>query len=499
MALIRDQGTYAASVALSFGLFKENRIMKRYIVTGILLLLVCCIFATQNIAAKIGDREYSETEFEQGFAAYLEYQRLPQELSKADSLALYERYFEELIAKYIYDHAIKERGIQLSLYELEEMIRAHPPKSVQSIPELLTDGQFDQAKYEQALKERTDFKLSIMEYARAIYEYRKLLDTIRAEATIDEDAIKSEWLAQTQTADAQIIYFDYTKLDSIQVDEAEMREYYQDNILDYKRENGRSLYFVRFAGASSREDFAKLDEMRAKSDSLYLLAKASNLPEAAQQMNLTLQESQMFSPQDLIIRGIGREPDLIQKAFAEPVGTVLEPQYNRIGDIFVCQIAQSAEEYYIPFEVVRGTLELRLRSIARQAAMKKIVHEFIHKYHASEYLDAAQNMGLTVIEQTDISLDSQISGIGKVDTLTKTILSTPENSFSPLIENNGFFYLAYVQKHNRRSEEDWQQHKDEILEQAWQEAQNNHLDNWYRQQKSELDILYPQKLQILQR
>jgi hypothetical protein len=473
--------------------------MKQYMIMAVLLLLVTLMAAQNDLAARIGERSYSKSELEQGFAAYLEYQNLPAELSDADSLALYERYFDELIAMYIYDQAIAEKGIHLSPSELQTEITRNPPAGVQTIPELLTDGRFDQKKYEQALQERPEFKLSIMEYSRDIYEYRKLLDRIKAEASIDVDSIKAKWLAQEQSADAEIIYFDYTKLDIGEVAEDEIRELYQERKAEYRRENGRSLYYVRFAGASSRESAGRLDEIQAQSEQLYEAAQSSGLQDAALELGLPLQESQMFSADDSLIRGIGRQPGLISKAFTHPIGTVFEPLHSPMGDIFVCEIANNAEEYYIPFEVERGTLEIWLKSAKRQAAMQDYVHDFIRKHRSTEYLQSARDEGLMVIRQQGIKADSHIETIGRVEALNRTILSTPEGEFTPLIEHNGFFYLAYVQKRHRRSEQAWLQQKDAILEQARHKAQQQYLDDWYLQQKASLDIQYPKGLASAQK
>jgi hypothetical protein len=55
--------------------------MHRYIILILLVLMLSQILATVNVAAKIGEREYSEKELADGFAAYLEYQHIPYTLN----------------------------------------------------------------------------------------------------------------------------------------------------------------------------------------------------------------------------------------------------------------------------------------------------------------------------------------------------------------------------------------------------------------------------------
>lgn len=469
--------------------------MKKDLLYILLLGLLLGSCAQLKAQARIGDKSYTESELTEGFAAYLEYRGSTESLSPADSLALYGSFFDELIAMYIYDQAMSEYAIHVSPKELEDEIKANPPHGVRQIPELMTNGVFDRKKYEQALKDNPQFKQDIMSYSRDVFGYHKLLGTIRTEARIDTVKIKRDWLSQAHQAEAEIIYFDYNKLQDINVEDSEVREYYEQiKQAEYWREQGRSLFFVRFASGSERANAHRLDEIEAQREQLYQSAQKLGLRAAALAMDLPLQESQFFSATDEIIRGIGRAKDLVEQSFASPIGTLLEPYPTPMKDVYICEIAQSVPEYYIPFEVESSLLKLRLRSLKRQAALQDIVQNFIRQHKAKNYLKAAKDEGLTVIQAADITLDSVIKGLGSIEPLNRAILTTTEGDFTPLIEHHGFYYLAKVGAHQRAAEEDWLLQKEDVFLKVRQRAEDQYLDEWYLKQKAEIEIQYPQGL-----
>ncbi|HQQ67473.1 MAG TPA: hypothetical protein PLX77_01465, partial [Candidatus Cloacimonadota bacterium] len=310
--------------------------MHRYIILISLVLMLSQVLAGVNVAAKIGEREYGEKELADGFSAYLEYQHIPYTLTAADSLKLYEQYFDELVAMYIYDHAIKNGDVKIRANDLEVYIERNPPQGVQGIPELKTDGKFDMDKYHKALMERPSFRQEILDYSRDVFTYHVLLESIRSRASVDEDSLRTAWLRSGTTADASIIYFDSGRYRNLKADEATVRALYEEiKDREYRKTDGRSLRFVRFDAATSRETGSPEALAKADKDSKALAERArqTGLSAAAAEMGFKLQESKMFSSTDPFIRGIGREGELISMTFAADPGTVFDPYTGMMGDI----------------------------------------------------------------------------------------------------------------------------------------------------------------------
>ena len=94
------------------------------------------------------------------------------------------------------------------------------------------------------------------------------------------------------------------------------------------------------------------------------------------------------------------------------------------------QVIAEAEEYYLPFENERDLLQLQARAEKRKAALKDYVHQFLFQHEYEQYLDAAQQEGLRIVDAKDISLGTDIEGIGNVDVLKRTILSAHSEGLS---------------------------------------------------------------------
>ena len=57
-----------------------------------------------------------------------------------------DRAFNELVNNILLENEYKRRGIRVTDAEIQEMARYSPPPQFQNLPELQTDGRFDQAK-----------------------------------------------------------------------------------------------------------------------------------------------------------------------------------------------------------------------------------------------------------------------------------------------------------------------------------------------------------------
>lgn len=471
--------------------------MNRYFCLILILALCLLPLMAKPYAARIGTREYSEKELQDGFKAYLEYSKPAHPLDKADSLSYFAKYFDELIALNIYNEEIKSRKLSLSDAELEELIINNPPQGVKQIPDFLVDGVFNLEKYQQALQEEESFKREVLQVSQDMYSYHALLNAVRSEATVDEASIRQRWLNTATQADAEIIYFDYSRLREIEASPEEVRDFYE-NIKEkeYKKYQGRSLYYVHFTGASSRATASPEALRKAEADSraLYNLAREIGLPAAAKGLKLELKETPFFGRNDPFIRGIGREPVLIAMTFQQKPGAVMEPYKNAIGDIFVIGVAREQEIYFEDFEPLAQIMQLRANSQKRAARNREIFAAFEARYSPDEYLEAARRDSLTIVRQSGITKESSFPPIGKVEVLNNAILSTPLGSFTEPVEFKGMYYLARVLARTLPLPEDWENVRESVLSQARKAVEEEYLDSWFLGKKAELKIKYPPEL-----
>ncbi|MFA7542850.1 MAG: SurA N-terminal domain-containing protein [Candidatus Cloacimonadaceae bacterium] len=471
--------------------------MNRLLSLSLLILSSLILMAAKPYTARIGEREYSEKELKDGFSAYLEFIKPAQTLDKADSLGYFSQYFDELIAMNIYNKEIKRRKLVLSEADLEAQIWQNPPQGVKQIPDFLEDGVFSLERYQKALMEEESFKREVMQVSRDMYSYHALLAEVKSEAQVDEAAVQEKWLNTATTADAEIIYFDYSRLKHIEATPQEARDYYESiKEREYKKYGGRSLYYVQFTGASSRATSSPeaLQKSAADSRALYNLAREIGIEAAAKGLKYELKETPLFSRNDPFIRGIGREPRLISLVFSQKPGSLLEPYQNSMGDTFVLAIGQEKELYYEAFEPLAQIMQMRANSLKRAAKNREIYADFIARYTPEEYLAAAERDSLTIVKQNGISLASSFAPIGEVEALNKAILSTPVDSFSPPVEYGGMHYLARVKARTLPQPEAWEQLKDKLLASAREEAEQAYMDEWFQMQKAALKIIYPPEI-----
>lgn len=468
---------------------------KRLFLTTVTLCLVMAVSAVKPdpkaMVAKVGDRSFTYKTYNDGFKAYLSYHMGGKTLSAQDSIRLNDQYWSELVGIYIYDQAIKAGKVKVTDAEVERDITANPPDGVKIIKDFQTNGVFDAKKYKQALKDRPDFKQSAIDLSRSLFTYEKLVRTIKNEASINPDSIKAEWIKANDKADATIVVFDYTRLPHISSTQAELEQHYQQNLQDYRRENGRNYLYVRFNNPQQEgEDVeTQLKQMKNKSSALLTHAKQIGLTEAAKEAGLKVEESGFFSSTAKDIPQIGASPNLIGFAFANAKGAIPEVFYAPGGDIFVCEVNNDVPEFYLDFESQKDAIGKQLSLQKRIAKMHEYAQSFRLQQTRATFLEAANKDSLMVIDALGVTYDALIKKIGKIPAFNQAILNTTEGNFTPLIEKENRWLLAMVQKRYAPDMAVWDKDKTSIIATATSQKQQQHLNKWYMAEYNKLVII----------
>jgi len=442
------------------------------------------------LVAKVGDRSYSYKQFNDGLKAYMKYHRTAQAYTSQDSIRLNNQYWEELVGMYIYDQAIKEGKIKVTNAELEAEITKNPPDGAKDIPDFKTNGKFDKKKYEQALKSNPTFKNEVIDYARSMYSYNKLIKTIKNEVSADPDSVAREWNKAHDTASATIIHFDYTKLTNITVSDDETQTYYNEHKEEYKKGPGRGYLFARFAGAISKsEDKGEIArDNKIKAAALYSRAQEIGLAKAAAEMNITLEQSGLFAESDDIIPLIGRAQELKAFAFANPVGKMPQVFYPLTGDVFVLEIDRSVDEFYPDYAQKKGEINITATRTKRMYAMDQYVQNFIKTNTPENYLEIATKDSLAIIEASNITIDSEIKPLGRIPALNKAILDNAVGSFTSVIEKDRHWFLAKTTNRSFPNPDEWASVKTKVLQEANDKIKQDHLNSWYLERRGKTAI-----------
>jgi hypothetical protein len=443
------------------------------------------------IVAKVGERSYTYKSYNDGFKAYLSYHLGGKVLTAQDSTRINDQYWSELIGIYIYDQAIKAGKVKVTDAEIEKDVIANPPDGVKIIKDFHTNGAFDAKKFKQALKDRPDFKQSVIDFSRDLFTYQKLIRTIKNEAVIYPDSIKADWLKDNNKADATIVLFDYTRLPHINSPDAELEQYYQQHLTDYKRENGRSYLYVRFSlgEAEGKDSEAKYKDIKNKSSALHTRAKEIGLQAAAKEAKLSVAESGDFGIADKDIPHIGSSTGLVSFAFANAKGAIPGMFYASNGDTYVCEVYGDLPEYYLEFASQKPEIDKALSRSKRIAQMHGYATAFYQQQSPETFLETAARDSLIIIEAQGITADAPIKSIGKYPALNQAILNTPEGSFTPLIEKENRWLLPMVNKRYLPDLAVWERDKQSIIAEASATIQQEHLNTWYNQERSKLQII----------
>jgi len=410
--------------------------MKRYLI--LLALMGSLLWAqkpdSKAVIGKIDDKIYTYGEYNSILNNFFKYHNPKnKKLSVEEQAKLNDQCWEELIGRYVYDKAIKAGKIRLTDAQVLAEAKKNPPAGVKQIKDLQTNGKFDKTKYETALATAPEFKKAVLSEVRSLYQYTKLLDAIKAEVDVSPDSVKAQWFKDNDTVDARVIYFDYHRLTDVEASEAEARQFFEERKDEFKKEDGRSLRYVKFSKTPSPED--SLATRRA-ADQLYEeLVAGRDFAEAAQALSKDPGSAQNGGSLGWFGRGMMVKP-FEETAFATPVGSISRPVLSNFGwhiiKVTNRRDAQKGEE------VEASHILLKVDASEKTLQDYKIYSTRLHSEASERGLEkAAAEMGLEVtVTPAFFAQDGSIPGIGREAKLVTFAYENPPNTLADI------FYAA---------------------------------------------------------
>ena len=183
-----------------------------------------------------------------------------------------DRAFNELVNNILLENEYKRRGIRVSDAEVQDMARYSPPPQFQNLPELQTDGRFDQAKYARFLSSpstrQQGILVSLENYYRSELPRQKLFQQVGGDAYVSDTRL---WNIYRDTHDsASVSYVAFrpvpTTDDKAKVTDSETSAYYAAHKKDYERPGRAVLSIVSVSrtptAADTAETLAKIKAIR---------------------------------------------------------------------------------------------------------------------------------------------------------------------------------------------------------------------------------------------
>lgn len=196
-----------------------------------------------------------------------------------------------LVQQALVDHEIKRLGIVVTDDEVRDVLLGNNPPEMVAGQFKDSTGQFNRAAYESAIlnPQNRDAVIQVEDQVRRQRRVEKLQSLLFASTRVSDSEVRQRFEDKSITMDADYVLFDPNVLvpdSAVQVNDEDMRKYYNANQEDFKVKAARKLKYVFYSLAPSAEDTSTvlgelnrvLDQAKAGSNFVELAKTYSELP-----------------------------------------------------------------------------------------------------------------------------------------------------------------------------------------------------------------------------
>ncbi len=209
--------------------------------------------------------------------------------------AIYEQQvWDELVNSRLIEQKMDELGITVTDAELLDMVYGDNPDPIIVQNFSREDGTIDRAAIDQVLTDQnfSQQAIALDLQLRQKRRQEKLTNYIAAGVQVTKQQVEQEYLKQNTFADLSYVRFPFADIsdEEISVTDADLRDYYNANKEQYKREENYRASVVKFSYLPTADDTATIfkevtdlrgDFAEAESDSLFLNRQQSSTPYSA--------------------------------------------------------------------------------------------------------------------------------------------------------------------------------------------------------------------------
>jgi peptidyl-prolyl cis-trans isomerase D len=377
-------------------------------------------------------REYLEQ-------AYTEYaqQNPDKEIDEQVSKQINNQAWNQLVDEILIGKQIKKHHVKVKDEDVAAKL-ADPYDQVKNFEQFQTDGKFDKAKYDEMLMNNPNFANWLEGIIRQNLPREKLFAKIKSEVSVTEEEVKQQYIDNNNKADAQIVHFDYKKIEDFDISQEEVEEYYEEHKEDYKRDPSCTLKYVRIDPEPSEAD---KNLAKTKIDSIYKAVLQSD--DFAAMAKEYSEGPSADKGGDLGYFTKGRMvPKFSEVAFQLKDGEISEPVLTRFGwhiiKKFDSRVNEKGEN-----EVKASHILVKTEPSQTTLDNYKVISEDIHAKAEEKGLEkAAEEMEYKVEETREFFEDaSYISGIGRKPELAEFAFDGDVGDVSEIIELPGDKYV----------------------------------------------------------
>ncbi|HRY83521.1 MAG TPA: peptidylprolyl isomerase [Candidatus Cloacimonadota bacterium] len=356
--------------------------------------------------------------------------------------------WNQLVNEILLAQQIKKHRIKVSEAEITSEMLNNPPQELMQNPSFQVNGRFDKNKYVEILKTNTQFFAMMDEYVRKALPQKKLQKKIAEKGGINQDSLKAEYAKETNLVNGKAIWFDYNKIDSVSVSDAEIKARYEkDKETLYKKGPASRIKYLSFELKASDKDFADVkkqidliyNETQTNPDFGALATKYSEDPGSAANKG-SLGE---FGKGQMV-------PEFEQAAFAQKPGQISKPVKTSFGwhIIKTDSLGGTATEPKVKASHILLKVD---PSEATIAALRKKAEETRKQISKKGIDEVAKALKMEAMDSKMVAHDAQqIPGLGNISGLMDFMKKAKAKAVSEVYEGQAKQLIVAQQMENKK-------------------------------------------------
>jgi peptidyl-prolyl cis-trans isomerase D len=358
--------------------------------------------------------------------------------------------WNDLVQEMLMRQEIEKRRITVSDQEVVSAVLNNPPPEVTQSPNFQTNGKFDLAKYQAALRDPNVDTRAMEEQYRSSLPLQKLQMQVVGSVAISDGELYDAWLAQNEKLKVSFLMFPGNKftVDEASIGQADLDRYYQAHKSSYKQQPAAVLEYVVVPRHYTDQDSLNLieqghsivQELKGGEDFMVLMDAYSEAGPAMRggDQATFFTAAQIADPrvrEAITSLAVGGSSDAILAGNGVHVVKLLDKKADPAGDQF------KFADVYLSLKPSPETLT-QLRDRAQ---------EFRTEVAKRRFTEVASEMKLSAHQTQPFTESGFVPGLGSAPELQDFAFRNPVGAISPPIERAEGWYVARVsEKHEAR-------------------------------------------------
>lgn len=401
---------------------------------------------TEFLVGEIDGQEITLEQFNQSlrYARFNEEQRNGgKNLTDEQANQLRNQVWEELIQRILLQKEIKKLNIQVTNEDVTNYVQAVLYQQYRDDPNFQTDGQFDEAKFNQVLADESNRAqlLNMEEQARQNLPYSKLLNIINASVIIPEEEIRAEYEQQNIKAKIDFLAVPIASFskEEIETSDEEALKYYQKNKEDFKTQETRRLNYVYFSTVPTVEDTAKIyqraEEIKKEALAGKDFSELANAESADPSAATNHGDLGYFERKDMV-------KEFSDAAFTAKPGEIIGPVKTQFGLHIIKVIDKKTENGMEKVHAAHILLKFEPSYNTTDEAQRKS-ELFSETAKEDGFTLAADKLGVEIKQTTEFSNNKigQIPGLGKMESTLMWAFNSEKDAISDVYYMPQGYYI----------------------------------------------------------